>query len=58
MLLIGCLISVLANSSGISWQLLLLVEETGVPREKQTTCNWWTDIRHWLYLRQMKIKRS
>ena len=35
MLLIGCLISVLANLSGIYWQLLLLVEETGVPRENK-----------------------
>ena len=35
MLLIGCLTSVLANITGISWQLLLLVEKTGVPRENK-----------------------
>jgi hypothetical protein len=35
MLLIGCLTSVLANITGISWQLLLLVEKTGVPRESK-----------------------
>lgn len=35
MLLTGCLASVLANISGIFWQLLLLLEETGVPREKK-----------------------
>ena len=44
--------STLNNSSVISWQLILLVDETGVPCE-----NHWPAVRYWQILSHNVVSR-